>query len=162
MMHGTINIKSISTLSSNVVRLPGRGKSLFSTPKRKDRIWGTSLLSFNGYRGSFCEIKRLRRATDLHLHLEPTLRMSRAVSLTAHMPSLCPEGQNYLLSPSFVGAFAKFWKASISFVMSCLSVCLSVRPQGTIRGPTGRIFIKFDVYFFSKISRQKPTFIEIL
>jgi len=34
----------------------------------------------------------------------------------------------------FLGAFEKWRKAAISFVM-CVSVCTSVRPHGTIRLP---------------------------
>ena len=43
--------------------------------------------SFSKYRGSFCEIKRPRSATDNNRHLVPKLRMIAAVSLLAHMPS---------------------------------------------------------------------------
>ena len=54
-------------------------------------------------------------------------------------------------------AFAKLRKVAISFVMSvCLSVCLSsVRPyEWNNSAPTGRIFMKFDIWvFFENLSR---------
>ena len=38
---------------------------------------------------------------------------------------------------------------------SCLSVCLSVCPHGTTGIPTGRIFMKFDIWvFFENLSRK--------
>jgi len=48
----------------------------------------------------------------------------------------------------FLGAFAKFHKATISFVMS-------VRPSAwNNSAPTGWIFVKFDICeFFEKLSR---------
>jgi hypothetical protein len=49
----------------------------------------------------------------------------------------------------FLGAFAKFRKATISFV-------LSVRPSTWKNSaPTGRIFMKFDIWvFFENLSRK--------
>jgi hypothetical protein len=52
------------------------------------------------------------------------------------LPSLKMEGIRLLL----FGAFAKLWKATISFVMS---VCPSTWNNSA---PTGRIFIKFDMW----------------
>ena len=47
----------------------------------------------------------------------------------------------------FLGAFAKFRKATTSFVMS-------VRPSTWNSVPTGRIFMKFDIEYLSKICRE--------
>ena len=61
----------------------------------------------------------------------------------------------------FLGAFAKFRKATISFVMSVRpSVRLSASNNST---PTERIFIKSDLNFFSppKICRQNSSFVVI-
>jgi hypothetical protein len=62
---------------------------------------------------------------------------------------------------SFVGAFANLRKTTISFVMSDhLSVCLSAWNNSP---PTGRVFIKFDIWaFFSKIYRLNTSFIKTL
>jgi hypothetical protein len=51
------------------------------------------------------------------------------------------------------GAFAKLRIATISFLMSvCLTVCLYVRPSAwNTSAPSERIFIKFDIRYFSKI-----------
>jgi hypothetical protein len=75
----------------------------------------------------------------------------------------------------FLGAFAKFRKPTVNFVMSvclclsvflsvclslclsvCLSVCPSVRPSAwNNSAPTGRIFIKFHIsVFFNNLSRK--------
>jgi hypothetical protein len=65
---------------------------------------------------------------------------------TAADPSLRPRGHWDRHSQFLCGAFAKLRKATISFVMS-------VRPSTwNNSAPTGRIFIKFDIYDdFSKI-----------
>jgi len=45
-----------------------------------------------------------------------------------------------------LGSFAKLRKATISFVMC---ICLSVRPsEWNNSAPTGRIFMKFDIWSF--------------
>ena len=63
-----------------------------------------------------------------------------------------------LLLLLFLGAFAKFRKATISFVMSvCPSVYLSAWNNSA---PTGQIFIEFDTYF-SSICRESSSLIKI-
>ena len=54
------------------------------------------------------------------------------------------------MAGGFLGAFTKLRKATISFVMYvCLPVRPSVRPSWWNRSaPTGRIFIKFDIWLF--------------
>ena len=55
-----------------------------------------------------------------------------------------------LLGP-FLGSFVEFVKATLSFVMSCLSVRPCVRPSAWNKSaPTGRIFIKFDKSVFGE------------
>jgi len=44
-----------------------------------------------------------------------------------------------------LGAFGKLLKATVSFV---LPVCLSVHPHEKNSAPTGRIFMKFDIWLF--------------
>jgi len=60
----------------------------------------------------------------------------------------------YLFKFIALGAFAKLWKATISFVMSVrLSVFPPVRPCEWV--PTGRIFMKDDVWgFFENLLRK--------
>ena len=54
----------------------------------------------------------------------------------------------------FLGAFGKFRKATVSFVMS---FCLSVRlTAGNTSVTTGRIFMKFDIFFFRKSVAKIP------
>jgi hypothetical protein len=57
-------------------------------------------------------------------------------------------------SAALLGAFAKFRKAAVSFIMS---VCPFAWNNWT---PTGRIFMKFD-RLFSKICREISSFIKI-
>jgi hypothetical protein len=53
---------------------------------------------------------------------------------------------------SFLGTFAELWKAIISFVMSCPSVCLSTWKNSA---PTGCIYMKFDYWsIFKKTWRE--------
>jgi len=59
--------------------------------------------------------------------------------------------QNLLSADQFLGAFAKLWKATISFVMS---VCPSVRPHGTTHPP-------FDGFSMFTLQEQHYTFITI-
>jgi len=47
------------------------------------------------------------------------------------------------LGTLFLGTFAKLRKGTISFVMS---VCQSVQWHNSV--PTGRIFVKFDIWGF--------------
>jgi len=55
---------------------------------------------------------------------------------------------------TILGAFAKCWKATGSFVMSvCLYVCMSVRMEHS--APTGRIFMELGIsVFFDNPSRK--------
>jgi len=70
---------------------------------------------------------------------------------TKHINTLC--GQNV----EFLGAFANFRRAAVSFVM-----CLSIRPHGAPRLPldsfSGNLIF---VNFFSKIGREYSSLIEI-
>jgi hypothetical protein len=58
-------------------------------------------------------------------------------------------------SECIIDAFAKLRKATISFLMS---VRLSARNKSA---STGRIFIKFDIEYFSKICRENSSFVNI-
>jgi hypothetical protein len=66
----------------------------------------------------------------------------------AFMVNLCRR-QQYKLYQQFIGALAKLRKATIS-------VAISVRPSAWKNSvPTGRIFLKFDVWvFFENLSRK--------
>ena len=66
------------------------------------------------------------------------------IQLTAAVFRLC--------LPSFLGAFAKLRKATISFVMSG-------RPSAWNKSaPTGRIFMKFDIWVFFRKSVERIQF----
>ena len=77
----------------------------------------------------------------------------------------------WLVTNSFLGAFAKLPKSNIIFVKSvrpsvCLSICLSVclavyLPPWNNSAPTGRIFMKFGISYFSKICRENSSFSKI-
>jgi hypothetical protein len=68
------------------------------------------------------------------------------------------------LKNTYLGAFAKLRKATVSLVMSvylsvCLSTCLSVRPSVRMEKlnspPNGRIFMKFNIWvFFENLSKK--------
>ena len=57
---------------------------------------------------------------------------------------------------TFFGAFAKLRKATISFIMSCLSVPLflrlSVRPRGTTRLPLGGFF--YEIFYLGMFRKS--------
>jgi len=55
------------------------------------------------------------------------------------------------MSVSMVGDFAKFKKATISFV---ISVCRSIRPHGTARLTLDGFSLNFIFRYFSKICRE--------
>ena len=66
--------------------------------------------------------------------------------------------KNYLLLQlwNILGTFAKFRKATISFVMSVRSSAWDISAS------LGRIFMKFDIWsFFSKIRRENTSSIKI-
>jgi hypothetical protein len=83
---------------------------------------------------------------------------------TDYMPPSCPEVKNewscistpplhlrgvYRDNFAFIGAFTKFWKATVSFVMS---VRLSAQNNSA---STGWIFMKFDIrVFLQTLSRN--------
>jgi len=55
-----------------------------------------------------------------------------------------------------LSAFAGLWNGTISFAMSVLSVCPSVLPSAWRNSaPTGRIFMKIDIWNFFWKSGQK-------
>jgi len=64
-------------------------------------------------------------------------------------------------STVFLGAFAKFRKYAIGFVMS---ICSSVRPHGTTRVPLDGFSLNFDIPLFSEINltRMMATLLEDL
>jgi len=59
--------------------IPGRSKRFFFSPKHPDLFWGPHGPLFNGYQGSFLDIKQPGQTT--HLHLIPRLRMGGAIPL---------------------------------------------------------------------------------
>ena len=65
--------------------------------------------------------------------------------------------RNILLKSTFLGAFAKLWKATITFVM-CQSVCLSVCHHVTTRLPLDGFSCNLD--YFSKICRENCSLIK--
>ena len=62
----------------------------------------------------------------------------------------------YLL-PCFLGAFAELRKATVSFVTS---VRPPVQSHATTRLRLDGIFMKFDMWFFSKICRKNSSFVK--
>jgi hypothetical protein len=58
---------------------PGRGKRFFFSPQHPDSFWGPHSPLFNGYQGSFLDVKQPGQTT--HLHLVPRLRMGGAITL---------------------------------------------------------------------------------
>jgi hypothetical protein len=60
----------------------------------------------------------------------------------------------------FLGAFAKLGRATVSLVMS---VCPSFRSSvWIVSAPTGRIFMKFDIWLFVKYFVDNSDFIKTL
>jgi len=60
-----------------------------------------------------------------------------------------------LCEPMLLGAFAKFRRATINFLMS---VCLSA---WIISAPARRTFVKLDIWTLSKTYRENSSFIKI-
>jgi len=58
---------------------PGRGERLFFPPKYSDLFWDPHSPLFNGYYGSFLDVKQPGQTT--RLHLVPRLRMGGAIPL---------------------------------------------------------------------------------
>jgi hypothetical protein len=66
----------------------------------------------------------------------------------------------YRVECQFISVFRRFCtiaKKSISFVMS---VCLSIRPQGTNKPPTGELLCNMICEYFSKICRKFSSFFQ--
>jgi len=63
----------------------------------------------------------------------------------------CPFHKHWRFLFSFLGAFEKLRKATISFIMY---VCLSSWSNSI---PTGRIFMKFDILIFENLTRITGT-----
>jgi hypothetical protein len=65
----------------------------------------------------------------------------------------------------FLGAFAKLWKPTISFVMSvCLSVCLSVRPSLRLSvriGQLGYHLTNFHEFWYLGIFRKSVEKVQV-
>ena len=82
------------------------------------------------------------------------LKLEKAVGIWITMPSM------YLFPFLFLGAFAKFRKATISFVMS---VRLFVRPSAYINSaPTGRVLMTFDIWIiFYKIYGENSSYVKM-
>jgi hypothetical protein len=59
------------------------GSRIFSCPRRPDRLWGPHSLLFNGYRGSFHEMKLPGREAD---HLPPTSAQVKKIWLYHPLP----------------------------------------------------------------------------
>jgi hypothetical protein len=75
-----------------------------------------------------------------------------------HVHSVYTKGSEIYPRHSFLGAFAKLRKATISSVMFvCLSVCCPSACNNS--APTERIFFKFED--FSKIFPENSSFIKI-
>jgi hypothetical protein len=64
---------------------------------------------------------------------------------------------NYKCVP-FLGVFSELWKATINFLVS---VCLSVRPHGKARFTLDGFSWDLIFEYFSKICREKLTFVKI-
>jgi hypothetical protein len=91
-----------------------------------------------------------------HAHSSPMLHTlcNWQRRLITHVHSTC----------CFSRAFAKLRKTTINVVMSvrlCLSVRPSDRPQGTTRFPVDGFSWNFIFEYFSKICREKSSFIQI-
>ena len=61
----------------------------------------------------------------------------------------------------FIGAFAKLQQVTISFVMSCRSVCLYVCPHGTTQLPLDGFSWDLMFEYFLKMCQENSSFIEI-
>jgi hypothetical protein len=61
---------------------------------------------------------------------------------------------------SLLGAFAKFRKKK-DLVSSCLTVCPSVYPHGTIRLSLGGVLLNLILEYFSKICLENSSLIKI-
>jgi hypothetical protein len=73
--------------------------------------------------------------------------------------SVTTVSQIFFSATRFLGAFAKFEKATTSFVLSVRpSVCPSAWNSSA---PSGRILMKFGVSVFSKNSRENSSLIKI-
>jgi hypothetical protein len=73
-------------------------------------------------------------------------QIARTVTAAHPKPSTNNPGTAVLVTSTFVGAFTKLQKPTISFIMS---VCLSIRlPAWNNSAPTRRIFVKFCLNIF--------------
>jgi hypothetical protein len=71
--------------------IPGKGKSLFSSPKRRDRLWGPPSLLSNGYRCSFRGVKQPGREFN---HLPPFSAEVKNEGRYSSTLSICLHGLN--------------------------------------------------------------------
>jgi len=97
--------------------------------------------------------------TNLHVHGVVVKRRANLEFLNFKMnrDRLVLKGKEALL-----GAFEKLRKATVSFVMSvCPPVHLSICPfPWNNSSPTGRNYVKFDIWGFLKICLEKLSFIK--
>jgi hypothetical protein len=80
-------------------RIPVRARDTFFFTKSPDRLWGSPILLFSAYRGSFLGAKRPVREVKLHLALR--LRMSGAIPLLPLIPPWRGQGKLHLLLFTF-------------------------------------------------------------
>jgi hypothetical protein len=98
------------------------GGKRFSSPKRKDRLWGPQSLLFNGQRGSFSGVNRPGRGVNQASPSSAQHKNDWSYTSTPLCAFKACTGKN---SPT-LSVLPKLWKATISFVMS---VCSSARME---------------------------------
>jgi hypothetical protein len=82
---------------------PGRAKRYVQSPKKSpDRLWGPYSVLFNGYGGSFREVKRSGVKLTIHLRLVPRLRMSGTIPLLLHIILLYWPVWLYRIGPCYL------------------------------------------------------------
>jgi hypothetical protein len=102
------------------------------------RNWGTKIHCYSGYADQMSAKDHCRRS----LNCELCTQLQAKVVVRG---SPCPVPTH---TAFFLGAFAKLRQATISFVI-CLSVCWNNS------APTGRVFMKFDIWvFFENLSKK--------
>ena len=121
---------------------------------------------------SCCAVKKKKMQNSLRgVYISLPRRSLQMLVILSHFELFCSRSfdcflpafySHWFLTQTLFGAFAKLWKATISFVMSAHP---SVRPSARLptwnnSAPTGRILMKFDSWVvFEKLS-QNSSFIK--